>query len=59
MESPMGQKEPLTPDQAATAEYIDDMAAQLADLARFKGLDARAAALEAYRSEVATPEPAR
>lgn len=55
----MGQKEPLTPDQAATADYIDDMAAQLAELARFKGLEARAVALEAYRSEVASPQPTR
>lgn len=55
----MGQKEPLTPDQAATADYIDDMAAQLAALARVKGLEARAAALEAYRSEVAPTDPAR
>lgn len=53
----MGQKEPLTPDQTATADYIDDMTSQLADLARFKGLESRAAALEAYRTAVAEETP--
>lgn len=53
----MGQKEPLTPDQTATADYIDDMTGQLADLARFKGLESRAVALEAYRTAVAEEAP--
>lgn len=55
----MGQKKPLTTDQAATADYIVDMACQLAAMARAKGLDKHAAALDAYRAVFASRDRSR